>query len=76
MPLKALGLNCTLAPSPKPSSSQKLLDQLLAELKKHGVDTDSVRLGPLVMVERLDEAFGHVAQFAADLPHPSEAGRA
>lgn len=39
-------------------------------------DTDSVRLGPLVMVERLDEAFGHVAQFAADLPHPSEAGRA
>jgi len=44
MPLKALGLNCTLAPSPKPSSSQKLLDQLLAELEKHGVDIDSLRL--------------------------------
>jgi multimeric flavodoxin WrbA len=44
MTLKALGLNCTLAHSPKPSSSQKLLDQLLEGLGKHGVQTDSVRV--------------------------------
>jgi len=44
MTLKAIGLNCTLAPSPKPSSSQKLLDQLFAALKKRDVETDSVRL--------------------------------
>jgi len=44
MTLKALGLNCTLVPSPKPSSSQKLLDQLFAALRKRDVVTDSVRL--------------------------------
>lgn len=44
MSLKALGLNCTLTPSPKPSSTQKLLDQLLAGLTKRDVETDSVRL--------------------------------
>lgn len=44
MTLKALGLNCTLTPSPKPSSSQKLLDQMLASLGKRGVETSSVRL--------------------------------
>jgi multimeric flavodoxin WrbA len=44
MPLKALGLNCTLAPSPKPSSSQKLLDQILSALGKRGVETDSQRV--------------------------------
>ncbi|WP_369930016.1 flavodoxin family protein [Xanthomonas sp. NCPPB 2632] len=44
MTLKALGLNCTLARSPKPSSSQKLLDQLLEGLKRHGVEVDSARV--------------------------------
>jgi multimeric flavodoxin WrbA len=44
MTLKALGLNCTLSPSPKPSSSQKLLDQMLAGLRKHDVKTDSARV--------------------------------
>jgi AcrR family transcriptional regulator len=33
-------------------------------------DTDTVRLGPMVMVDRLNEAFGLVAQFAADLNGP------
>ncbi|SEV88851.1 NAD(P)H-dependent oxidoreductase [Luteibacter sp. 329MFSha] len=47
MTLKALGLNCTLAPSPKPSSSQKLLDQLFDALKKRGVETESLRLADL-----------------------------
>jgi len=44
MALKALGLNCTLTRSPRPSSSQKLLDQLLEGLERHGVDVDSVRV--------------------------------
>jgi AcrR family transcriptional regulator len=33
-------------------------------------DTDTVRLGPTVMVDRLNEAFGQVALFASDLPVP------
>lgn len=44
MALKALGLNCTLTRSPRPSSSQKLLDQLLEGLERHGVDVESVRV--------------------------------
>lgn len=44
MALTALGMNCTLSASPKPSSSQKLLDQLLAGLGVHGVTSDSVRV--------------------------------
>lgn len=32
------------------------------------VDTDTIQLGPMVMVDRLNEAFEHVALFAADLP--------
>jgi AcrR family transcriptional regulator len=31
-------------------------------------DTDTVRLGPMAMVDRLNEAFGQVAQFASELP--------
>ncbi|WP_064751524.1 TetR/AcrR family transcriptional regulator [Mycobacterium sp. URHB0044] len=31
-------------------------------------DTDTIQLGPTVMVDRLNEAFAHVALFAADLP--------
>jgi AcrR family transcriptional regulator len=34
-------------------------------------DTDSVRLGPMVMVDRINEAFGQVALIAADLPAPT-----
>lgn len=44
MDLKAVGLNCTLSPSPKPSSSQKMLDQLLDCLSRHGVKTSSARV--------------------------------
>jgi multimeric flavodoxin WrbA len=41
--LSALGVNCTLKHGPEPSSTQKLLDQLLASLHKLGVGTSSVR---------------------------------
>jgi AcrR family transcriptional regulator len=36
-------------------------------------DTDTVRLGPMVMVDRLNEAFGQVAIFASDLHAPAPA---
>lgn len=41
--LSALGVNCTLKHGPEQSSTQKLLDQLLAALHKLGADTSSVR---------------------------------
>ena len=44
MPLSAFGLNCTLTASPAESSTQLLLDQVLAELAKHDVATDSTRI--------------------------------
>lgn len=44
MQIKALGLNGTLKASPHPSSTQKLLDQLLQRLGDFGVQTTSVRL--------------------------------
>ncbi|QWT21412.1 NAD(P)H-dependent oxidoreductase [Bacillus sp. NP157] len=44
MALKALGLNCTLSRSPKPSSTQKMLDQILQALATHGVEGDSQRV--------------------------------
>jgi AcrR family transcriptional regulator len=36
-------------------------------------DTDTVRLGPTVMVDRLNEAFSQVALFASDLRAPAPA---
>ncbi|MDV7351695.1 flavodoxin family protein [Rhodococcus oxybenzonivorans] len=43
-PLTALALTCSLKPSPAPSSSQLMAEQVLAELGKHGVTGDTVRL--------------------------------
>ena len=44
MSLRALGLNCTLKAGSEPSSTQKLLDQVLRAMHKHGVETDSARV--------------------------------
>lgn len=44
MTLSAIGINCTLYPSPKESSTQKLLDQILADMASRGVSTDSIRI--------------------------------
>ncbi len=40
----ALALNCTLKPSPAPSSTELLLDQVLTALEGHGVDGEHVRV--------------------------------
>lgn len=41
--LRALALNCTLKPSPQPSSGDLMASQFLDELQAHGVETSSVR---------------------------------
>lgn len=43
-PLSALALICTLSPSPKPSSSEKMAREVLAALAEHGVSGDVVRV--------------------------------
>lgn len=43
-PLSAVALVCTLNPSPTPSSSQLLAEQVLADLKDHQVSGEVVRL--------------------------------
>ncbi|NEA42885.1 NAD(P)H-dependent oxidoreductase [Streptomyces sp. SID11385] len=42
--MRALGLVCTLNPSPKRSSSQLLAEQVMAELARLGVETEVVRV--------------------------------
>ncbi|WP_435193054.1 flavodoxin family protein [Streptomyces sp. NRRL F-5630] len=42
--MRALGLVCTLNPSPKRSSSHLLAEQVMAELKRLGVETEVVRV--------------------------------
>jgi multimeric flavodoxin WrbA len=44
VPLRALALVCSLKPSPAPSSSDKLAREVLAELGKHGVTGEVVRV--------------------------------
>ncbi|MCE3553115.1 NAD(P)H-dependent oxidoreductase [Pseudonocardia sp. RS11V-5] len=42
--LTALALNCTLNPSPTGSSTQTMIDEVLAALKQHDVVGDSIRV--------------------------------
>ncbi|NLB58629.1 MAG: flavodoxin family protein [Gammaproteobacteria bacterium] len=44
MPPSAYGLNCTLTPAAEPSSTQKMLDQVLAAIASHGFETSHERL--------------------------------
>ena len=43
-PLRALAVNCTLKPSPAPSSTDLMLDQVAAELQTHDVVTEKIRV--------------------------------
>lgn len=42
--LTALALNCTLEPTPHDSSTQRMIDEILAALREQGVGGDSVRV--------------------------------
>jgi multimeric flavodoxin WrbA len=44
MTLSAFGMNCTLKSTPQSSSTQKMLDDVLRALGKHGVDSSSERI--------------------------------
>lgn len=44
MPLKALALNCTLSATPAPSSTEKLLGELLEALREFDADGEIVRV--------------------------------
>ncbi|MGW0534895.1 flavodoxin family protein [Streptomyces sp. NPDC003032] len=41
--MRALVINCTLKPSPRPSNTEALADTVVAALKGHGVEVDTVR---------------------------------
>ncbi|MFB7421388.1 flavodoxin family protein [Streptomyces sp. NPDC056210] len=43
-PLRAVALVCTLSPSPEPSSSQLLAEQIMAALAEHGVAGKTIRI--------------------------------
>jgi multimeric flavodoxin WrbA len=43
-PLRALGLVCTLKPSPAPSSSSVILEQLFEPMRAQGVECETVRM--------------------------------
>jgi multimeric flavodoxin WrbA len=43
-PLRALGIVCSLKPSPAPSSSEKLAGEVLDALAEHGVTGETVRV--------------------------------
>jgi multimeric flavodoxin WrbA len=41
--LKALGINCTLKPSPERSHTEALMNRVLGILAEHGVETETLR---------------------------------
>lgn len=47
MAFTALALNCTLKPGNEKSSTEKLLKELLAALRRHKVEGDIVRVADL-----------------------------
>jgi len=47
MALKVLGLNCTLKASPAPSSTEKLLNELLEAFREYDADGETVRVADL-----------------------------
>ncbi|QTJ64230.1 NAD(P)H-dependent oxidoreductase [Rhodococcus sp. ZPP] len=61
--LTALALTCSLKPSPAPSSSQLMAEQVLAELGKHGVTGDTVRLVDLDIRPGVDTDMGNGDQW-------------
>jgi len=42
--MRALAINCTLSPSPQPSSTALLNSQVLAELASHGITGEQIRI--------------------------------
>ncbi len=56
--LTALAINCTLKSSPTVSSTQMLLENTCAELKKLGVETEIIRLADYTILPGVDSDMG------------------
>jgi multimeric flavodoxin WrbA len=63
--VRALALNCTLKPSPAPSSTEKILSEVIAELESHGVQTDSVRVVDVDIRPGVEKDMGEGDQWPA-----------
>jgi multimeric flavodoxin WrbA len=66
-PLRALGLVCTLKPSPSESSSSVITDQTLKYLRDGGADVDSVRVVDYAVAPGVDADMGDGDQWPAIL---------
>ncbi|WP_300018783.1 NAD(P)H-dependent oxidoreductase [Pseudonocardia sp.] len=64
-PLTALALTCTLTPSPAESSTQLMVDQVLAALNERGVTGPSVRLVDLDIRPGVDKDMGEGDEWPA-----------
>ncbi|WP_092802913.1 flavodoxin family protein [Rhodococcus globerulus] len=61
--LTALALTCSLKPSPAPSSSALIADQVLAEFHKRGVKGDNIRLVDFDIRPGVETDMGHGDQW-------------
>jgi multimeric flavodoxin WrbA len=59
LPLTALAINCSLKPSPAPSSTQLMAQQVLEALGTHGVTGSTVRLADLDIHPGVDADMGN-----------------
>ena len=71
---RAFGLNCTLTPSPKSSSTQKMLDQVLGAITAHGFETSHQRLVDLDIRPGVAANAAHLARLLDDSPYPPAGG--
>jgi len=63
--LTALSLVCSLKPSPAPSSSQLIAEHLQAELQKHGVTNETVRVVDHDVKPGVEKDMGHGDEWPA-----------
>lgn len=63
--VRALALNCTLKPGPAPSSTEKLLREVIAELEGRGVETELIRVVDHDVRPGVDKDMGEGDQWPA-----------
>ncbi|WP_261949364.1 flavodoxin family protein [Rhodococcus sp. T9N] len=61
--LTALALTCSLKPSPAPSSSELIAEQVLAELRRHDVNGEKIRLVDFDILPGVDADMGNGDQW-------------
>ncbi|OBB01779.1 flavodoxin [Mycobacteriaceae bacterium 1482268.1] len=58
-PLSALALVCSLKPSPAESSSELMAEHVCAQLRSHGVKTDTLRCADYAIAPGVEADMGH-----------------